>query len=58
MNISLLVVDDIKLSPPDDRVCEWNCVGDIIVLIPGNKDSCTQAHVEEAGNDLDGILIA
>ena len=58
MNFSLLVVDDIKLSSPDDKICEWNCVGDVIVLIPGNKYRCTQTHVDEAGNDPDGILIA
>ena len=37
MYFSLLGVDDVKLSSPDDKISEWNCVGYVLVLVTGNN---------------------
>ena len=57
MTFSLLGVEDTMFSSSDDKVCEWNFVGDVLVLIPVNNVSCNQVPVEEAGVDPYGILI-
>ena len=53
----LLVVDDVKCSFPDDNVCEFNCVGDVIVLVTGKNESCNKSSIYEAVDNPDGILI-
>ena len=52
-----LGVDDINFESPDDNICEWNCVGDVIMIILGNTRIYTQAPVAELGDEPDGILI-
>ena len=53
----LLGLDDVKFALRDDNVYEWNGVVDIILFVPIKNGSCTKAHVEEAGNDTDDLLI-
>ena len=53
-----IVVDDVKFSSANDKVCECNCVGYFIFPLPDNKGVFAQAPVDEAGDDPDGILIA
>ena len=53
----MLVVDDVNYESPDDKVCEWNFVEDVLVLLPGNNRICTKAPADEAGDDTYGILI-
>ena len=53
----MFVVDDVKVSSADYKVCEWNGVGYVIAFVPGNNWICTKEPVDEAGNDTDGILI-
>ena len=53
----MLGVDGVKFSSPYDKVCEWNFVGDVLVIIPGNNGSRTQAPGDEALYDPDGIFI-
>ena len=55
--LPLLGVDGEHFESPDDMVCEWNCVGDVFVIVPGNNGSCTKALIDEAGDDPDSILI-
>ena len=52
-----LGVDDIKFSPPYDKVCEWNCVGYVLVFVPRINGKSTRVPVDEAINYPDGILI-
>ena len=54
---TLLGVDDIHFVSLNDNVCKWNWVVDVLVLIPGNNGSCTQAPVDDAGDNIYGILI-
>ena len=50
-------VDDVNVTSLDDKVYEWNCVGYVIVLIPGNNGRCTQEPVDESGDDTYDIYI-
>ena len=52
-----LLVYDLNVVSPDENVCGCNCVLYVILSIPDNNGSCTQAPVDEAGYDPDGILI-
>ena len=53
----MLGVDDVKFLSPGDKVCEWNCVGSLIVLVSGNNMSCNKAPSDQAGGEPDGILV-
>ena len=53
----MLGVYDVKFSSPDDKVCECNFVGNVLVLIPGNNGSRNQAPVDDAVDGPGGILI-
>ena len=53
----LLRVDDINFAPPDEKVYKGNGASDVIVFVPSNNGGLTKAHVEESGNDPDGVLI-
>ena len=57
MPFSLLGIDDIKCSPPDDKICKGGGVRDVIVFVSSKNMGCTKAPVDEAVNDLDGVLI-
>ena len=53
----LIVIDDVNFASPDNKVCGWNCLGFVLLLITGNNGSFTQACIGEAGNEPNGILI-
>ena len=53
----MLGVDDVKFESPYDMVCEWNFVGDVLVIVRGKNRIYTKAPVDEAGDEPDGILI-
>ena len=55
--LPLLGVYDVKFLSPDDKVCECNCEGDVLVILSGNNSICNKAPVDEAGDDPYGILI-
>ena len=55
--IPLIGVDDVNFASQYDKVCEYNCVGDVLVFIPGNSRSCSHAPFGEAGDDPYDILI-
>ena len=57
MPFSLLGIDDIKCSPPDDKICKGGGVRDVIVFVSSKNMGCTKAPVDEAGNELYGVLI-
>ena len=54
----MLGVDDVNFASPDDKVCEWNRVGNVIVLVKVSNGRFTKASIDEAGNNTDGILIS
>ena len=49
--------DDVKFALPDDKVCKWDGVRDIIVIVPINNGGCGEVPVDEAGNELDDVLV-
>ena len=53
----MLGVDDVNFISLDDKVCEFNFLGYVIVLVPGKNGSCTKAPVDEVVDDPDEILI-
>ena len=57
MIFTLILVDDVNFASPYDKVYKCNCVGDVIVTIPGKNSSFTQAPVDEAVYKPDGIFI-
>ena len=50
-------VDDVNFAHPDDRVCKWCGIIDVLVFITIKSEFCTKAPVDEARNDPDGVLI-
>ena len=54
---TLIGFDDVVFSSPDDKVCELNCVGYVLVVIQGKIRICTHALVDDAGDETDGIFI-
>ena len=54
----LLGVDDVDFAPPYNKVCKWNVLGDVFVLVPGNNGICIKASIDDMGNVPDGILIS
>ena len=51
------MVDDGHFASPYDKVYKCNCVGDVLVIIPGKNSSFNQAPADYVGDDLDGIFI-
>ena len=45
------------LHPLDDKVCECNGIGDVILFVPDNNWSCIKEPVDEVDNYPDSILI-
>ena len=43
--LPLFVGDGVKVSPPDEKVCEWNGVGDFFVFVPIKNKSSTKTPV-------------
>ena len=54
---TLIGVDDVNFASQYDKVYKCSCVGDVIVIISGKNSVFTQAPVDEAGDDPDGIFI-
>ena len=54
---TFIVVDDVNFASQYDKVYKWNCVGDVLDIIPGKNRSFTQAPVDEAGYEPYGIFI-
>ena len=55
--ITLLGVDDVKFSFPEHKFCECNCEGYVLVLVPGKNTSKIKAPIDEALDEIYGILI-
>ena len=55
--LPLLGVDVVKFSLADDKVCEWNVVGDVLVFVPSNNWIYTKGPVDEARYQTDSVLI-
>ena len=50
------MVDYIHFASSYDKVFKCNCVGDVLVIIPGKNSSFNQAPADEAGDDSDCIF--
>ena len=50
------MVDGGHFAYPYDKVFKFNCVGDVLVIIPGKHSSFNQAPVDEVGDDPDRIF--
>ena len=53
----MLGFDDANFASPEDKLCKWDGVIDVLVFVPGRNGGCTKAPVDEAVNDPDGVLI-
>ena len=57
MHFPLLEVEDVKCSPPDDKVYKGNVVRDVIVFVPINNGIYTKVPFDDVVNDTDGVFI-
>ena len=55
--LSLLVFDDVRFAPSDDKVYKYDGVRDVFVFVPSNNLICTNAPVDCTIHVSDVVLI-